>query len=67
MRKADSGYLPARFSDGESTLDSVGVRYKGNSSFTLAGNNPKKQFKIGFNEFRFQTGCGTMAPRPNGH
>ncbi|HOX52660.1 MAG TPA: CotH kinase family protein, partial [Fibrobacteria bacterium] len=49
---ADSGYLPARFSDGVVTLDSVGVRYKGNSSYTLAGNNPKKPLKIKFNEFK---------------
>ena len=52
MWVADSGYLPARFSDGTITLDSVGVRYKGNSSYTLAGNNPKKPFKIKFNEFK---------------
>lgn len=55
----DSGYLPARFTDGLLVLDSVGVRYKGNSSFTLAGNNPKKPFKIKFNEFRNQTYFGT--------
>lgn len=55
MWKADSGYLPARFFDGRTTLDSVGVRYKGNSSFTLAGNNPKKPFKIKFNEFKDAT------------
>ncbi|MBK9575744.1 MAG: CotH kinase family protein [Fibrobacterota bacterium] len=48
----DSGYVPARFSDGTVTLDSVGVRYKGNSSYTLAGNNPKKPLKIKFNEFK---------------
>lgn len=55
----DSGYLPARFTDGSIVLDSVGVRFKGNSSFTLAGNNPKKPFKIKFNEFRSQTYYGT--------
>lgn len=54
----DSGYLPARFTDGNIVLDSVGVRYKGNSSFTLAGNNPKKPLKIKFNEFRNQTYYG---------
>ncbi len=52
MWVADSGYLPARFSDGTVVLDSVGVRYKGNSSYLLAGNNPKKPLKIKFNEFR---------------
>lgn len=56
--KSDSGYLPARFSDGERILDSVGVRYKGNSSYTLAGNSPKKPFKIKFNEYRSQTYFG---------
>lgn len=55
----DSGYLPARFTDGVLVLDSVGVRYKGNSSFTLSGNNPKKPLKIKFNEFRDQTYHGT--------
>ncbi|MCB9496839.1 MAG: CotH kinase family protein [Fibrobacteria bacterium] len=55
FRVADSGYLPARFSDGVQTIDSVGVRYKGNSSYTYVGNSPKKPFKIKFNEFRSQT------------
>ncbi len=58
MWKADSGYLPARFNDGQVILDSVGVRYKGNSSFTLAGNNPKKPLKIKFNEFKDLTYYG---------
>lgn len=52
MWVADSGYLPARFSDGTITLDSVGVRFKGNSSYTLAGNSPKKPLKVKFNEFK---------------
>jgi hypothetical protein len=55
----DGGYLPARFTDGTIILDSVGVRYKGNSSYTLAGNSPKKPFKIKFNAFRTQTYYGT--------
>ncbi|MEN9355371.1 MAG: Inner spore coat protein [Fibrobacterota bacterium] len=54
----DGGYVPARFTDGTTTLDSVGVRYKGNSSYTLAGNSPKKPFKIKFNAFRTQTYYG---------
>lgn len=58
MWKADSGYLPARFFDGQATIDSVGVRFKGNSSFTLAGNNPKKPIKIKFNEFKSQSYYG---------
>lgn len=49
---ADSGYVAARFSDGKLTLDSVGVRYKGNSSYSAIGASPKKPFKIKLNEFR---------------
>lgn len=56
--KADTGWLPARFSDGQIVLDSVGVRYKGNSSYTLAGNSPKKPFKIKFSQYRSQTYYG---------
>lgn len=56
--KADTGWVPARFSDGTLVLDSVGVRYKGNSSYTLAGNSPKKPFKIKFSEFKAQTYYG---------
>lgn len=48
----DLGYLAARFSDGKITLDSVGVRYKGNSSYNATGTSPKKPYKIKFNEFR---------------
>lgn len=55
---ADSGYLPARFSDGTTTLDSVGVRYKGNSSYSLSGNSVKKPFKIKFGEYKDQTYYG---------
>ncbi len=47
----DAGYLPAKFSDGTITLDSVGVRYKGNSSYNAASSSPKKPLKIKFNEF----------------
>jgi len=40
-------------------LDSVGVRYKGNSSYFNAKNSPKKSFKLSFDEYRDQTffGC----------
>lgn len=48
----EAGYLPARFSDGNIVLDSVGVRYKGNSSYSAIGNSPKKPFKIRFDSFR---------------
>ncbi|MGM0462714.1 MAG: CotH kinase family protein [Fibrobacterota bacterium] len=46
-------YLPARFTCEKSgmVLDSVGVRYKGNSSFEAAGSGPKKPLKIKFDEF----------------
>lgn len=47
----DAGYIPAKFSDGTITLDSVGVRYKGNSSYNAASSSPKKPLKIKFNEF----------------
>jgi spore coat protein CotH len=52
-KNGDEEYIPARFvwhkSDGDSTvLDSVGVRYKGNSSFTYSGSNIKKPTKINF-------------------
>ena len=51
----DETYIPARFTwygpDGDSiVLDSVGVRYKGNSSYVFAGNSPKKPFKFYFNK-----------------
>lgn len=47
----DDGYILARFSDGTISLDSVGVRYKGNSSYIASGSSPKKPLKIKFNEF----------------
>jgi hypothetical protein len=47
----DDGYVLARFSDGTISLDSVGVRYKGNSSYIASGSSPKKPLKIKFNEF----------------
>jgi spore coat protein CotH len=59
--KADSEkMMPAKFiyhlpSGDSMVLDSIGVRYKGNSSYTLAGNNPKKSFKLGFDEYKDQT------------
>jgi len=48
----DSGYMPAQFSDGTITLDSIGVRYKGNSSYSGVGNSPKKPFKLKFDAYR---------------
>lgn len=48
----DEEYIPAQliFSD-TLILDSIGVRYKGNSSYELSGNTPKKPLKFKFNEF----------------
>lgn len=51
-------YRPARFSDGTITLDSVGVRYKGNSSYAAAAGSRKKPLKIKFGAFRSQTYYG---------
>lgn len=43
--------LPARITlDGETILDSIGVRYKGNSSYNIQGN--KKSFNISIDAFR---------------
>ncbi len=43
-------YIPAQVMIDGQLLDSVGIRFKGNSSFNLA-NDKKKPFKIDFNEF----------------
>ena len=43
----DDPYFPARFEYGDTVLDPVGVRFKGNSSFSI--NTVKKSFKIDFN------------------
>lgn len=56
-KEHDETYMPARFTwyspGGDSVvLDSVGVRYKGNSSYVFAGTSPKKPFKIKFDEYR---------------
>ncbi len=45
----DDPYFPAGFSADDVTIDMVGVRFKGNSSFS--GNGIKKSFKIDFNEY----------------
>jgi spore coat protein CotH len=56
-KEHDEVYMPARFTwiapGGDSVvLDSVGVRYKGNSSYVFAGASPKKPFKIAFDKYR---------------
>ncbi len=50
-------YIPARFvwhkDNGDSVAyDSIGVRYKGNSSYNFAGSSPKKPYKMYFNKYR---------------
>lgn len=48
----DEQYLPAQVVYNDTTVfDSVGVRYKGNSSYMFAGNSPKKPFKFKFDKF----------------
>ncbi len=55
-------YIPARFvyvnGNDSIILDSVGVRYKGNSSYSLSGNTSKKPFKFKFDEYRSQNFFG---------
>jgi len=55
----DETYIPGKFiyraAAGDSiVLDSIGVRYKGNSSYVFAGTSPKKPFKFNFNKYRKQ-------------
>lgn len=46
-------YFPARVTfDDSLVFDSVGVRYKGNSSYVQSRNTPKKPFKIKFDKYR---------------
>jgi len=48
----DEAYIPAQFTYDNLTLDSIGVRYKGNSSYTLSGSTPKKPFKFKFDHYK---------------
>lgn len=53
----DEEYIPARFvyrlgATDSIVLDSIGVRYKGNSSYTYAANSPKKPFKFSFDKYK---------------
>ncbi|MDP8205594.1 MAG: CotH kinase family protein [Candidatus Electryonea clarkiae] len=49
----DEEYMPAQLIyNGNVILDSVGVRYKGNSSYTLSSNTPKKPFKFRFDKYK---------------
>ncbi len=45
----DDPYFPARFECGGTVLETIGVRFKGNSSFRV--NGVKKSFKLDFNEY----------------
>lgn len=55
-------YIPVRFvyvnGNDSVVLDSVGVRYKGNSSYSLSSKSAKKPFKFKFDEFRSQNFFG---------
>lgn len=53
----DEEYIPARFvcrlsATDSIVLDSIGVRYKGNSSYTYAANSRKKPFKFSFGKYK---------------
>ncbi len=46
-------YMPARMIINDTlVLDSIGIRYKGNSSYTNSRNTPKKPLKISFNHYK---------------
>jgi len=45
-------YLPARLTYAGRVLDSIGVRYKGNSSYMISRKTPKKPFKFKLNSYR---------------
>ncbi len=45
-------YMPARVEYGGVVFDSVGVRYKGNSSYVQSRSTPKKPLKFKFDEYR---------------
>lgn len=49
----DRAFLPARLVYNNAVmLDSIGVRYKGNSSYEQSRNTPKKSLEFDFNEYR---------------
>lgn len=49
----ESEYLPAQLvCDDSLVLDSIGVRFKGNSSYTLSSSTPKKPFEFNFSKYR---------------
>lgn len=49
----DQVYIPAKMSyDDSIVLDSIGVRYKGNSSYVVSSNTPKKPFEFKFDKYK---------------
>lgn len=44
-------YIPAKLIYGDITLDSIGVRYKGNSSYMMSSSGPKKPYKFKFDKY----------------
>ena len=50
-------YMPARVIYDGMVFDSVGVRYKGNSSYMLSRGTPKKPLKFKFDEYRDEQTC----------
>ncbi|MFZ1730551.1 MAG: CotH kinase family protein [Bacteroidota bacterium] len=50
-------YIPARIEYAGLVFDSVGVRYKGNSSYNMSRNTPKKPLKFAFDEYRSKQEC----------
>jgi spore coat protein CotH len=49
----DEVYMPARLIFNDTLiLDSIGVRYKGNSSYVISGITPKKPFEFKFDKYR---------------
>ncbi len=50
-------YIPARIEYAGIVFDSVGVRYKGNSSYNMSRNTPKKPLKFAFDKYRSKQEC----------
>ncbi len=44
-------YIPARLTYGDIVMDSIGVRYKGNSSYQMSRSTLKKPFKFKFTKY----------------
>jgi hypothetical protein len=50
-------YLPARLEYNGLVFDSIGVRYKGNSSYVMSRGTPKKPLKFKFGEYLDEQTC----------